>query len=89
MPKTVDLYTNYPNPFNPSTTIDFWLPSPSHVHIDVVNLIGQLVEVLLDDNHEAGYHSVIWEAAHFSSGVYFYRLEADGSVQSKKMMLLN
>jgi len=88
LPRSVELYDNYPNPFNPATIIDFWLPSPGHVRLDVINMLGQQVEMLLDDDRVAGYHSIIWEASNFSSGIYFYRIESDGTVESRKMVLL-
>jgi len=88
LPNSVELYANYPNPFNPSTTISFWLPASGHVRIEVFNLLGQSVEMLLDENRPAGDNSVSWVADQYSSGIYFYRLEVDEFTESRKMVLL-
>ena len=88
LPNSVELYPNYPNPFNPSTTINFWLPASNHVRLEVFNLLGQSVQVLLDENRLAGHNSVVWEASTYSSGIYFYRLEVGDTTESRKMVLL-
>lgn len=84
---------NYPNPFNPTTTLSFALETASHVRLDVFNITGQLVTTLVNKYYETGRHSVMWDAKdndgrQVSSGIYFYRVEADGFSQSKKMVLL-
>jgi PKD repeat protein len=88
LPNSIELYPNYPNPFNPSTTISFWLPASGQVRIEVFNLLGQSVEVVLDENRPAGDNSVLWEADQHSSGIYFYRLETGEFTESRKMVLL-
>jgi hypothetical protein len=85
--------TSYPNPFNPVTTISFALESESHVKMDVFNITGQLVSTLVDQHLEAGQHSVIWDSKDnsgqtVSSGIYFYRVQADEFSQTQKMVLL-
>ena len=84
----------YPNPFNPSTMIEYGLPSNSIVHLRIFNILGQRVATLYDGLQSAGYQKVQWNAS-VSSGIYFYRIEAtavNGStkhfVATKKMLLL-
>lgn len=79
---------NHPNPFNPSTTIDFSLTHESTVNLSVLNSAGQLVTTLISGQISAGYHSVVWNAAGMPSGIYIYRLTADDFIDMKKMMLI-
>jgi hypothetical protein len=88
LPKCFSLDQNYPNPFNPVTEISFYLPKATHVTVDVFNLLGQRVEILINGDYEAGQHSVSWDASDHSSGVYFYRLQTEDAVESEKMILL-
>ena len=76
IPLVYALEQNYPNPFNPSTTIRFQLPADGSVRLSVYNALGQEVARLVDGVKEEGYHSVEWNGGNFSSGVYFYRLDA-------------
>jgi hypothetical protein len=69
------LLQNYPNPFNPTTTIRYAVPVRSHVRIEVFNILGQMIDVLVDEALNAGVHEAVWEAR-AASGVYFYRIEA-------------
>jgi hypothetical protein len=79
---------NYPNPFNPSTTIEFDLPKSTYVRIEIYNAAGQKVQTLLNEKMSAGSHQVEFNAQNLSSGVYFYRIEAGEFVDVKKMILL-
>jgi hypothetical protein len=93
MPTSFALKQNYPNPFNPQTSIAFDLPAASHVTLDILNVLGQKVKTLVSEYQEAGSHSVIWDGTSdngspTASGVYFYRLTADGNQAVKKMMML-
>ena len=88
LPTAYALEQNYPNPFNPSTDISFALPNAGQVKLVVYNVLGQEVATLVDGHMEAGNHSVTFEADNFSSGVYFYRLNAERYTQTLKMMLL-
>jgi len=88
MPTAYALEQNYPNPFNPKTSISFALPNAGHVSLKVYNVLGQEVATLVDGHMEAGNQSAEWEASEFSSGVYFYRLNAERYTQTLKMMLL-
>jgi endo-1,4-beta-xylanase len=82
------LSNNYPNPFNPSTTIDFDLPKNCNVKLVVYDVIGRKVAEVLKANMNAGHHNVTFNASELSSGLYYYRLEAGEFVSVKKMMLL-
>ena len=88
LPSKFELSQNYPNPFNPNTVIAYSLPKASHVSLRVFNALGQEVSALVNGLVEAGNHKVVFNASQFSSGIYYYRLEADGLTLMKKMMLL-
>jgi len=84
---------NYPNPFNPSTTIHYSLGEAGNVKISLYNIKGQLVRVLINETKEAGHHTVVWNgddsrAKKVSSGIYFYRMETKASSYVKKMLLI-
>jgi len=93
LPKEFALGQNYPNPFNPSTTIEFALPTLQDVHIEVYNVLGQSVRLLVDQQMQPGRHLVAWDGTNESgtplaSGVYLYRLTAGTFTDTRKMMLL-
>ncbi len=92
LPESYELEQNYPNPFNPSTRISFDLPRASHVQLSVYNVLGELVDELIDGDLPAGRHSVSWvpEAGGdvMPSGVYFYKLNTQEISLTKKMLLL-
>lgn len=88
IPKNLHLKQNYPNPFNPSTQIQFSLPSSGKVSLKVYNLIGQVVQVLVDEIRNTGSYTATFDATGLSSGIYFYQLEFDGAVISNKMLLM-
>jgi hypothetical protein len=79
---------NVPNPFNQTTQISFTLPQAALVRLEVFNVVGQRVAVLIDSHLEAGAHVKAWNASGAASGVYFYRLLVRGSAATKKMLLL-
>jgi len=79
---------NYPNPFNAQTTIEFNLHDDCDVRLDVYNLKGQRVDMIVDGRLSAGQHTVIWDASQYASGFYFYKLIAGDNVFTKRMMLL-
>ncbi len=87
-PKSFFLDQNFPNPFNPSTTIRFSVPHRSHVTLAVFNTLGQKVAELVNGDIDAGYHEVQFNASGMASGVYFYRLQADTYAQTRKLLLL-
>jgi hypothetical protein len=88
LPSEFALYQNYPNPFNPNTTIKYDLPTDGHVLLAIYNMLGQEVERLVDTEKKAGRYEPVFSGSTFASGVYFYRLEAPGFTQTRKMLLL-
>jgi hypothetical protein len=88
IPDGYRLYQNYPNPFNPATTINFSIPKATNITLKIYNSIGQVIETLIDGEVYAGTHSIKWNADKYSSGIYFYRLEAQGFSKTMKMLLL-
>ena len=87
-PSSFVLFQNYPNPFNPSTTIRYSLPRRSQVTLSVYNTLGQLVSTLANGEEQAGYHEVKLDGTGLASGLYFYRLQTGGYVQTKKLLIL-
>jgi serine protease len=79
---------NYPNPFNPTTDIEFTIPSAGRVTLEVFNVVGQKVTTLVNETLGAGTHRFTFDAGSLSSGVYFYRLAYNDRVESRKMLLL-
>ncbi|MFC1552248.1 T9SS type A sorting domain-containing protein, partial [Candidatus Latescibacterota bacterium] len=88
MSEKILLTSNYPNPFNPSTTISYSLPQNSHITLSIYNISGQRVSVLKDEYQLAGSYSTTWDAIGFPSGHYFYILEARGYTQTRRMVLV-
>ncbi|MEG8990930.1 cohesin domain-containing protein [Ignavibacteria bacterium 4148-Me] len=86
IPNEFMLMQNYPNPFNPTTTIKFALPKESHVKLSVYNILGQEVATLVNGIMQAGYHRVNFDATGLNTGMYIYKIQADGFVMMKKMM---
>jgi flagellar hook assembly protein FlgD len=89
----LSLHSNYPNPFNPSTTINFSLPTKAQTRLVIYNVRGQKVKALLSDTLDCGNHSVVWNGRDDSnrpvaSGIYFARLEQSGATKISKMMLM-
>jgi len=82
------LSQNFPNPFTKKTSISYTLPKPTHVSIKIYNIKGQLVKTLINENKPAGYHTIEWNAKGLSSGIYFYKFEANDKVFIKKMIIL-
>ena len=86
---TYKLEQNYPNPFNPTTTIGFGIPEKGNVRLSILNILGEEIKVLLNEEMEAGYHSVDFSAeSGLPNGVYLYRLQAGNYIETKKMILL-
>jgi hypothetical protein len=93
LPDYYKLYINYPNPFNSKTRIRYLLPEPNRVSLKIYNFSGYVIETLVDEVQDAGYHGIYWNASNVASGVYFYRLIVvghDGNLSysdTKKMVL--
>ena len=83
-----ELKQNFPNPFNPSTTVSFSLPDDSNVKLILYDALGQEIKVFLNEYKERGVHLVNLSLNEFNSGIYFYRIEAGSFVETKKMILL-
>jgi hypothetical protein len=87
-PSKFELSQNYPNPFNPTTNINFGLPADSRVSIKVFDISGREVKTLLNESRTAGYYTIAFDASNISSGVYFYKIEADKFSDVKRMLLV-
>ena len=82
------LFDNYPNPFNPTTTISFYLPVQNFVSLKVYDFLGDEIITLVNEEKYAGSYEITWNAEGLSSGVYFYQLEAGEVTSTRKMLLL-
>ena len=92
-PSSFKLYSNYPNPFNPVTTLRYDLPEDGLVNITIYNMLGNVVNNLINKNQNSGSKSVQWDATNnqgeqVPSGVYLYKIQAGDLSQTKKMVLL-
>jgi hypothetical protein len=88
LPSQFALFQNYPNPFNAVTVICYSLPEPSDVIIEIYDILGRKIEVLLQESKEAGQHRLIWRADNRPSGVYFYHIQAGEYKATNRMVLL-
>ena len=88
IPAKYELSQNFPNPFNPITTIHYTIPKKGKVTLTVYNLLGEKVAILVDSEQSPAYKQATWDASKFASGIYFYRLQARDFIQTKKMVLL-
>jgi len=93
LPQKFTLFQNYPNPFNPNTTIEYYLPKNCKVTLSIYNILGQKVKTLVRGYQKAGYREVAWDGKdnngrEVASGIYFYRLETEDYIQTKKMVLI-
>lgn len=90
LPVGYTLEPNYPDPFNPTTTIIYSIPKPSHVKIEVYDILGRIVKSLVNEQQEAGYHKTEFSSLNLSlgSGIYFYRLSSGRYSETKKMVLM-
>lgn len=86
-PAAFGLLQNYPNPFNPATVVEYALPRQGAVRLEILDLLGRRVAILADEELSAGQHTAPWNAAEYSSGVYFCRLSAVGVVRTMRMVL--
>ena len=82
------LYNNYPNPFNPSTTIKYQIPELSFATFRVYDVLGKEIATLINEEKPAGNYELEFEASSLPSGIYFYRLQAGKFIETKKMVLM-
>jgi hypothetical protein len=88
IPSTFGLDQNFPNPSNPTTTINYTIPTRSHITLSVFNTLGQKVAELVNGEKDAGAYEVTFDASALASGVYLYRIEAGSFVQTKKLVVV-
>ena len=88
LPKQFALYQNYPNPFNPSTTISFDLPTNNFVTLKIYDVLGNLIDTLVEEHQEAGFHKIDFNAKDLTSGMYFYSLQINNKTLTNKMILV-
>jgi hypothetical protein len=93
IPERTELVGNYPNPFNPSTTVQFSLNTAEHVRLELFDALGRKIRTLVDSERPAGQHTISWNATDengvaVANGVYFYRMTAGNYVQARKMLLI-
>jgi len=93
LPHAFNLYNNYPNPFNPVTTLRYDLPEDALVNITIYDIMGRIVRTLINSQQNAGFKSIQWNATNdagspLSAGLYLYKIQADNFVQIRKMVLL-
>ena len=87
------MHNDYPNPFNPITTLRYDLPENGHVNITIYDMLGRQVKTLVNQRQDAGYRSIIWNDTNdygkpVSAGIYLYQIQAGEYMQTKKMVLL-
>jgi hypothetical protein len=92
-PLQIELFNNYPNPFNPTTTISFNLPTAQEINLEIYNIKGQKVKTIYSGTAEPGRHSMVWSGVDSSnkavgSGVYFYQLQTAEKTYHRKMLLM-
>jgi hypothetical protein len=88
IPDEYSLSQNYPNPFNPSTTIKFAIPERKFVELRIYDILGREVELILNEEQDAGYYELNFDASQLSTGVYFYQIKAGSFIKTKKMLLI-
>lgn len=88
LPSAVAISQNFPNPFNPTTSIQYSLPSSGNVRLEIFDVRGDIVDVLVDGNLSAGDHLQVWNASRHASGTYFYRLSFGKMSVTKAMVLI-
>jgi beta-lactamase class A len=88
LPSEYKLQQNYPNPFNPVTRIDYDLPADVNVSIKIFDVAGREIKTLVNENQEAGYYTMEFNASNLASGVYFYRIIAGDFLEVKRMVLI-
>lgn len=88
IPDNYTLSQNYPNPFNPTTKISYAIPKESFVKLKIYNMLGNEIATLINEDQEAGFYSIRFDASDIPSGIYFYRLQANDYTLTKKLTVL-
>jgi hypothetical protein len=88
IPDKYSLEQNYPNPFNPTTNIKFALPKSGFVKLTIYDITGRAINTLLNETKEAGSYSILFNGENLASGVYYYKIESNNFVDTKKMILI-
>ena len=88
LPRSPVLLGNYPNPFNPTTNINYTLPEGADVTISIYNIFGESIGKIINEYQSAGYKSITFDARNISSGVYFYRIRVGSFSDTKKMVVI-
>jgi hypothetical protein len=88
IPSVFKLYNSYPNPFNPSTTIKYDVPTNSFVKMTIYDILGKEVSKLVNQQMSPGRYEIVWDASKYASGTYLYKFEANDFVDIKKMVLI-
>lgn len=88
LPLAFKLFQNFPNPFNAQTVFEYALPEAAFVTIEVFDLMGRKIKTLVNQQQQAGYHSITWDTGKRASGTYFYKIQAGEFTETKKMTLL-
>ena len=88
LPDDFALFQNYPNPFNPKTTIEFDIPRAELTRLIIYDALGREVATLVNEKLSTGSYEVDWNGSGYPSGVYFYRVEAEEFIETRKMLLI-
>lgn len=88
LPKEFSLSHNYPNPFNSSTKIDYALPKPTQVSIDIYDVLGRRVKTIVNEHQNAGHHSVTFSSSSLATGIYIYRIQTLDFSKAHKMLIV-
>ena len=88
LPDNFNLYQNYPNPFNPSTSISYRIPEMSFITLNVYDVLGNEVIILVNEEKPAGEYEILFDGTELTSGIYFYQLKTGSYFGIKKMMLV-
>jgi hypothetical protein len=83
-----NLAQNYPNPYNPTTLIEYSMPTSSNAILKIYNVLGKLITTLVNENQEVGIYKINFDASRLSNGVYFYKIQAGSYTETKKMLLI-
>ena len=87
-PNVFVLHQNFPNPFNPTTILSYDLKTDAHVRLTVFNLVGQVVQVLADENQPAGSYEITFDASQLPAGIYLYKMQVGDYSSVKRMTLV-